>query len=647
VGFENARNQRSRTSSARGVARYGVALAALVAATAVRWLLDPALGDQLPYVTYFVAVVFVAWFCGLGPSILTLAGGAWLADALFVAPRYDWFPIVDSPQHAARIAAYFVVGASSIAACEAVRRAGRRGIAERERAEEALRHSADALRRQTDQFATLVEHIPDIVARLDRDLRFVYISPSVQEATGTPPDAYIGKPRTNGGIPDAFARERDALSRKAFETGQAQTLVLPIETPSGVRLFETRLIPEFAPDGAVESLMTLTRDVTQLKQAEEALRESNRRKDEFLATQAHELRGPLAPLANMLQILKREGVDADALRQARDVMGRQLGQMTRLVDDLLDVSRISLGKIELRRQRLELASVVRAAMETCRPLADRSGHDVTAELPPEPIHLDGDPVRLAQVLGNLLNNACKFTEPPGRIRLTAARDGDDVVIRVEDAGVGIPRDKLESVFELFTQVNTTLERAHGGLGIGLTLVRRLVKMHGGAVTAHSDGPGRGSQFVVRLPVATSVNGKPTAAGPAASDDERFRTILRRILVVDDNRDAAHSLARLLKLDGHDVHTAHDGEEAVAAARNVNPDLILLDIGLPKLNGYDACRKIRQLAGPRPVVVALTGWGQAEDRQRSRDAGFDVHLVKPVDYQRLTALVNDLDAAAID
>jgi CheY-like chemotaxis protein len=319
-----------------------------------------------------------------------------------------------------------------------------------------------------------------------------------------------------------------------------------------------------------------------------------------------------------------------------------LGQMTRLVDDLLDVSRISLGKIELRRQRLELASVVRAAMETCRPLADRSGHDVTAELPPEPIHLDGDPVRLAQVLGNLLNNACKFTEPPGRIRLTAARDGDDVVIRVEDAGVGIPRDKLESVFELFTQVNTTLERAHGGLGIGLTLVRRLVKMHGGAVTAHSDGPGRGSQFVVRLPVATSVNGKPTAAGPAASDDERFRTILRRILVVDDNRDAAESLGVLLEHLGASVTVVHDGPAALAALEAHRPTAVLLDIGMPGMDGYEVARRMRaRPGGAALLLIALTGWGQAQDQALSRQAGFDHHLVKPADIEQLQALLGDV------
>ena len=505
------------------------------------------------------------------------------------------------------------------------------------------RSSPTASRGHKDQFTTLVEHIPDIVARLDRDLRFLYISPAVHAVTGTAPEAYIGYPRKNHGIPEEFVCRRDALSRKVFETGQEYSLEFPIDTPDGRRLFEMRLIPEFAADGSVESLMTLTRDVTERKQAEEVLRDANRRKDEFLATLAHELRGPLAPLSNMLQVLKRTNGDPEALHEARDVMERQLGQMTRLLDDLLDVSRISTGKLELKRQRVELATVVDTAVETCRPVAERFGHGIAVDLPSETIHLDADPVRLAQVLSNLLHNACKFTEPGGSsssIRLSAAREGDKaIVIRVTDTGIGIPPDKLEGIFEMFTQVNTALDRAHGGLGIGLTLVKRLIEMHGGSVTAQSAGPGRGSEFVVRLPLGAASDDTAATAPPR---DDPAQTTLRRILVVDDSRDAAASLARLLRLDGHEVHTAHDGLEAVEAAQRVNPDLVLLDIGLPKLNGYDACRQIRsKLNGRKMVVVALTGWGQEGDRQKSRDAGFDAHLVKPVDYERLTQLVKDL------
>ncbi len=381
-------------------------------------------------------------------------------------------------------------------------------------------------------------------------------------------------------------------------------------------------------------------DITERKAAEEALKQVDRRKDEFLATLAHELRGPLAPLRNMLEIMKRADGDGDLLRQARDTMERQLGQMVRLVDDLLDVNRISQGRIELKRERVELASVVYQAVEANRPLAECANHEVTVTLPPDPIYLHGDPVRLAQVFGNLLNNACKYTEPGGKIRLTADRQGSDVLLKVKDSGVGILPEKLTSVFQMFSQVESSLERSQGGLGIGLTLVRRLVELHEGTVEASSEGLARGSEFVVRLPVPIQ---NAEAGLQPEPIPERLMTA-RRILVVDDNRDAANSLSMLLKVTGNDTRTAHDGPEAIEQAEAYRPALILLDIGLPKMNGYDACRRIREQPwGKDIVMVALTGWGQEEDRRKSREAGFNGHLVKPVDYAALTRLLGDLQA----
>jgi CheY-like chemotaxis protein len=312
--------------------------------------------------------------------------------------------------------------------------------------------------------------------------------------------------------------------------------------------------------------------------------------------------------------------------------------MTRLVDDLLDVSRITRGTIELRKSRVELATVLNNAVEASRPLVDALSHELIIDIPPEPILLDVDPTRLAQVLMNLLNNAAKYMEQGGRIRLSARREGHLLVIEVKDTGIGIPAEMLPRIFEMFTQVDRSLDRARGGLGIGLTLVQRLVELHGGTVEARSDGPGNGSEFIVRLPVAPSESPKPAKATQV--NENRSSTPKRRILVVDDNQDSANSLAMLLRLMGNDVRTAYDGLEAVGAAAAFHPELILLDIGLPKLDGYEVARRIRHEHGNQVLLIALTGWGQEDDRRRSREAGFDQHLTKPVEVNALQSLLAD-------
>ena len=379
--------------------------------------------------------------------------------------------------------------------------------------------------------------------------------------------------------------------------------------------------------------------VLQHKRSEAALQETDRRKDEFLAILAHELRNPLAPLRNALQLLQLAGGDRQTVEQTVGIMDRQLQQMVRLIDDLLDISRITRGKIELRKERVELAAVIRDAVETSRPLLETAGHELTVIYPPEPISLDADPTRLAQVFANLLNNAAKYTPPGGHIRLMAERQGEEVVVKVSDTGIGIPDDMLPRVFEMFTQVDRSLERSQGGLGIGLSLVRGLVELHGGSVEAKSDGPGRGSEFSVRLAVHPAAR-----KDQALVEDGRPAAPARhRILVVDDNRDAADSLALLLTLQGSEVRTAYDGLEAVEAAAVFQPDIVLSDIGMPRLNGYEAAQKIReQCRGRQVVLIAMTGWGQEEDRRRSNQAGFDFHLVKPVDLAALERLLGSLD-----
>ena len=362
------------------------------------------------------------------------------------------------------------------------------------------------------------------------------------------------------------------------------------------------------------------------------LRDADRRKDEFLATLAHELRNPLAPIRNGLQVLRLSGTESEMVAEARSMMERQLSQMVRLVDDLLDVSRITRNKLDLRRQRVALAAVVHSAVETSRPLIEQARHTLSLTLPPGPVHIDADLVRLAQVFSNLLNNSAKYTEPGGRIWLTAEVSGHEVAVRVRDTGLGIPAEALPRIFEMFSQVDRNMEQAQGGLGIGLTLVRRLVEMHGGTVEARSEGPGKGSEFIVRLPLmkegAVGRQAPTTGDGPAT-------TSKRRILIVDDNHDSAMSLGMMLNLMGNDTRTAHDGLAAVEAAGEFRPDVILLDIGLPKLNGYEACRRIREQPWSKGmVIVALTGWGQDEDRRRSEEAGFNHHMVKPVEVDAL-------------
>jgi len=320
------------------------------------------------------------------------------------------------------------------------------------------------------------------------------------------------------------------------------------------------------------------------------------------------------------------------------MMERQVGQTTRLVDQLLDVSRISRGKIALQRERIELTSVLSQAVEAARPHVERMEQELTVTLPPQPIFVNADPTRLAQIAGNLLNNASKFTDRRGRIRLIVDTEDTEVVMRVQDSGIGIAAEQLPRVFDVFVQVDTSLERAQGGLGIGLTLAKQLVEMHGGTIEAHSGGLAKGSEFVVRLPMSTEPPPIPSLEPSAGTH------LPQRVLVVDDNPDAANSMAMLLELSGHDVHIAQDGLEAVDAAAKLQPDVVLLDIGLPKLNGYEAGRRIRrQLRDKRLVLVALTGWGQEEDKRRSKEAGFDFHLVKPVSVSALEKLLSSVPA----
>lgn len=508
-------------------------------------------------------------------------------------------------------------------------------ITERLRAEEALRTSEQLYR-------AIGESIDYGVWVCDPDGRIVYASESFLKLTGLSQEQCSSQDWLEALHPEDVEPALAAW-REALRTGRQLDVELRFRGVDGAwHPVLARGVPVVNERGETTAWAGIHLDISRQKQVEEELREADRRKDEFLATLAHELRNPLAPIRNSLSVLRLAGTGPGAER-VYEMMERQVDQMVRLVDDLLEVSRIRRGKVALRRERVELGVVLRAAIETSRPAIETARHRLEVALPDEPLPLDADPVRLAQVFANLLNNAAKFTEEGGRIALRAERDGDTVVVSVRDDGVGIPVDQLEEVFDAFRQVDGSLARARGGLGIGLTLVRRLVELHGGRVEARSEGPGTGSEFRVTLPLATG-DARAAAEEEAPAPGSERSAAPRRVLVVDDNPDAAESLEMLLRVLGAETRVAGDGEAALAAVRDFHPSIVLLDLGMPGMDGYEVARRIRERPDElgRPLLIALTGWGQPEDRRRTREAGFDDHLVKPVDLGVLKSLLAVVD-----
>jgi PAS domain S-box-containing protein len=466
---------------------------------------------------------------------------------------------------------------------------------------------------------------------------------SAEEAVGLHFSAFYRQADIDRGWPEHELKVAGAEGRFEYEGWRVRK--------DGTLFWANVIITALYDRGSLYGFAKVTRDLTERRQAEEELRQArdrleervqertaeieqlaeklraaDRRKTEFLATLAHELRNPLAPILHALQLLHLAEDDPAIRQQAEDVIDRQVGQMVRLIDDLLDVSRITNNKLQLRMERIELATAIHSALETARPLIDKAGHELTVSLPPDPVFVEADPTRLAQVFTNLLNNAAKYTENGGHIWLTVERQGNEVVVAIRDNGIGIAAEHLPHLFEMFSQVITALERSGGGLGLGLALALGVVRMHGGSIEARSEGLGKGSELIVRLPVVEA----PARTQPQTSPTEIDRGRKWRILVADDNRDSADGLSQLLSLTGYEVWTAHDGVEAVQAATAHHPDVALLDIGMPRLNGYEVAHHIREQPwGKDMLLVAITGWGQDEDKQRAQEAGFDHHLTKPV------------------
>jgi PAS domain S-box-containing protein len=514
-----------------------------------------------------------------------------------------------------------------------------RRVAERT---EALEEFASRVHESESRFRSLAERMPHLVWEADARGRATFHNRRWYEYTGSAPDAGLGERWQSYLHPDDRAHVLNEW-REAIETAGAHALDLELRirrADGHYRWFRFTGAPSKIVDRAVDKWVGTCTDIEERKRAEESLREADRRKDEFLAMLAHELRNPLAPIRNAVKLLRQGDQPEAALRWARELIERQVEQLTRLVDDLLDVSRITRGKIQLQIEPLDLATVVSGALETSRPMIDARKHTLALTQPDQPIHVAGDLVRLTQVIANLLNNAAKFQAEGGTIEVRIARVGDDAWVHVNDRGIGIAPEMIGEVFDLFAQVERTMDRAEGGLGIGLSLVKTLVEMHGGSVVAKSEGRGSGSEFSIRLPCLPVESAG--AGGEPASRDAAVNGRSLSVLVVDDNRDAAESLALLLRLRGHKTATAHDGKRALQIALDAKPDVVLLDLGLPGLDGFEVCRMLRA-HGSSAYVVAVTGYGRDTDRRRSHSAGFDAHLVKPVDPEGLVKLLGEATA----
>ena len=732
--------------------RYGIAIAGIAGAIALRWALQPWLGATFPLATMFTAISFVVWRAGWAPALLTTLGG-WIAVNFVFRGGLGYFGGI-TINEVVGFLTYLLATVPIIVLGEAMHRA-RRTIeaehAELETTNLVLENKVEA----QSLLAAIVASSEDVILSKTLDGVITSWNRGAERLFGwradqalakhifiiVPPElypqerAFLERVRNgehieqidvervrkdgsrvhvsitispvydrHGNIIGASTTSRDITARRAFEEQlreQRDVLQLAMRTAtmgawtrdliadtvwwspelaeifgfetddtnySRERLFarvkpedgerlartieqalrehkdyavefefqqektgewrwmEARGRAEYTADGRPARLYGLAIDITERRRSVEALQEADRRKDEFLATLAHELRNPLAPISSGLHIL-RTAKDSSQTSTALEIMDRQVGQMVRLVDDLLDVARITTGKVEVRAEPIDLAAAINDAVETSQPTFDKNGQRFIVNRPSQPIYVHADRTRLAQVFSNLLNNSAKFSEPGQEITLTVEQDGGNAIVHVRDAGIGIHPEMLPRVFEMFRQADRTGGRSRGGLGIGLSLVRRIIEMHGGTVTAQSEGVGRGSEFIVRLPAidasrvevdhrSLQANGQPPR---------------RKILVVDDNADAAESLAALLRISGHDTRMAHDGHAAVETAEQFHPDVVFLDIGMPILDGHETAKLIRQQPwGKDMVLVALTGWGQSEDRRRSKDAGFNHHLVKPAD-----------------
>jgi signal transduction histidine kinase len=501
--------------------------------------------------------------------------------------------------------------------------------------------SPDDLRQRLLSLQAIIDRAPiPIAIAHDPECRYIFANRALAALIGVPQEANISLTPPAGqatqyriqrggvDIPIDELPMQYAIAHRAPVSNEIEI----VRGDGSVVYVQNDVEPLFDMKGAIYGCVSVCVDLTDRKLAEMGLRDADRRKDEFLATLSHELRNPLAPIRAAIEVIRLAPDDREIVDKARAIMERQLQQLVRITDDLLDVARITQNKVELRRERVDLRAAIQSAVEATRPLIDAQSQDLIVNSPDAPLWADADLTRISQSLSNVLNNAAKYTQHGGRIEVTARADRGCAVIAVSDSGVGIPPALLPRIFNMFTQLQAHRDRTHGGLGIGLTLARRLVELHGGTIEAASDGLGRGSRFTIRLPLAVG------SVDRVARSDATSAVAKCRVLIAEDSPDAAEMLRLMLSVKGHDVRVATDGEQAVAIGSAFQPQIAFLDVGMPRVDGLEAARRLRAMLGRRVVLVALTGWGQDEDKERSREAGFDHHLTKPPEPELLDRLI---------
>ncbi len=619
----------------RNARNYAVAVLAVMAATAVKFLAGGFLADQ-PFVPFFLATLVVVVFVGSGPGALATLLSVISAKYFFLAPIGS-FEIHD-PRSLARTAIFTVIGLALCVTAELISR-GRRAAGEAvlTSVKTQLRNEATkSLQESEERYRLLFETSRDGIVTVDLSGRILDANPAYQSMLGLTMDELRAltyqevTPLRWHDAEEAIVRDRLLVQGDSGEYEKEY-----IHKDGSVFPVSLRAWPVLDAGGKAIAMRAFVRDISDRKRVEEALRDADRRKNEFIATLSHELRNPLTPIRNGLQVLRKTSGQGPYAERAQEMMERQVEHLVRLVDDLLDISRVSHGKIELRKEPLDLVAVVDRTVDFNQEMIDAAGVLLRVALPDAPVLVDADPVRLAQIFSNLLNNAVKYTDRGGHIEVAVGRVADEAIVSVADTGVGIPKEMLPQVFDLFVQADRALGRNSGGLGIGLSLVRSLVELHGGEVEAHSEGEARGSRFVVRLPLTTKleVKARPPQSGPRAAASSR------RVLIVDDMPEVADSFAMLLETLGAQVRVAYSGVQGLAASSEFEPELVFLDIGMPGMDGFETARRMRdQPVGRKAVLVALTGWGEDEMLRRVKEAGFNWHLTKPASMGDLEALL---------